>query len=154
MAAPWAEPEIEVRVEAGAHQGEAEPRGLALAQFATALVQHLCGDEPAGLSVLLCDDAAIRVLNREHRGFDKATDVLSFPAGVDGFLGDVAISWDTASARIGPGTWSIDDELAFLLLHGVLHLLGHDHEQVDEREEMERREVELWAALGREGPVR
>lgn len=110
-------------------------------------------DRAAELSILLCDDATIRPLNRDWRGKDKATDVLSFPQEPP-LLGDVVISVQTAAERVDGRRWTLRDELAFLLLHGLLHLLGHDHEADDERAEMERLEQAIWAARGRTGTLR
>lgn len=123
----------------------------------------------AELSIVLTDDDEIRALNREWRRQDKPTDVLSFPllegevpAGTDGALGDVVISLDTARRQVEEGClprlrpllgdaacdrWTLLDEVTFLLLHGVLHLVGHDHETPPERERMEALEAELLPRL-------
>jgi len=92
---------------------------------------------PGGeLAVLLCDDARIRELNRQHRGKDRATDVLSFSqiegdpvpnAGRPTHLGDVVISLETAARQADQRRVPLRDEAARLLIHGTLHLLGHDH---------------------------
>jgi len=91
------------------------------------------GADPVEIGVLICDDATIRSLNRHFRQKDTATDVLSFPAGFtqpDGptYLGDVAISLDTAVRQASAAGHAIEDELALLIIHAVLHLCGHDHE--------------------------
>lgn len=106
------------------------------------------------VSLLLCDDEVIRPLNRDHLGRDRPTDVLSFPSGEEAFLGDIAISVETADGRIGPGTWVLEDEVLFLWIHGVLHLLGHDHERDEERAVMEAEEQRIWTVLGRTGTLR
>ena len=108
---------------------------------------------PLQLSMLLCDDARIRPLNAEYRGKDQATDVLSFPVEPP-ILGDIVISVQTASRRVDEPRWLLDDELLFLLIHGLLHLLGHDHEQDAERAIMEAEEQRLWEALGRTEKLR
>jgi len=108
---------------------------------------------PLELSILLTDDAGIRELNRTWREIDAATDVLSFPLGEGAVLGDVVISVETAHRRVG-ADWDLDDELVFLLIHGLLHLLGHDHEVDEERAIMEAGEQRLWTALGRTGTLR
>jgi probable rRNA maturation factor len=69
-------------------------------------------------------------------------------------LGDVVISIETAKRRLRPGDWGIEDELLFLLIHGVLHLVGHDHMQDGERVLMEQAEQQVWTALGRVGTLR
>jgi len=112
------------------------------------------GEGPLQLSVLLVDDDSIRPMNSQWRGVDKATDVLSFPMNEGALLGDVVISVETAQRRLRAGDWSIEDELLFLLIHGVLHLVGHDHMQDDERILMEQVEQQVWTALGRVGTLR
>ena len=105
------------------------------------------------LSLSLVGDDAIRALNRDYRDKDRATDVLAFPLGGE-LLGDVIVSVDTARRRVRPPQWTLDDELAFLTLHGVLHLLGHDHLEPEERATMEAAEQAVWTALGRAGTLR
>lgn len=106
------------------------------------------------LSVVLTDDAGIRPLNRDYRGKDAATDVLSFEQG-GSLLGDVVVSVETAARRVDEAAgWTLDDELTFLLIHGVLHLLGHDHIETHERAVMESAEQAVWTALGRVGTLR
>lgn len=130
------------------------------------------------LCVLLTDDAEIQALNRDWRQKDKPTDVLSFsqlegeggppaPKGVPQALGDVVISLPTAESQVPEGClprlwealgdagngppWALLDEVTFLLVHGTLHLLGHDHEQDDERARMEAEEARLLPLLLRRG---
>jgi probable rRNA maturation factor len=91
--------------------------------------------EHAELSVLLVDDAGMQVLNREHRNKDKPTDVLSFPQpkprrsepGMPRLLGDVVISLPTALRQARSRKRELLPEVRFLLAHGILHLVGHDH---------------------------
>jgi len=92
------------------------------------------GLRDAELSVLLCGDCFIRSLNAEYRGIDRATDVLSFPLadepgllGPAPMLGDVVISIDTAARQASARGATLMDEVTSLLIHGVLHLIGHDH---------------------------
>lgn len=85
----------------------------------------------ATLSVLLCGDARMRRLNRDYRRIDRPTDVLSFPSGEAGFLGDVAIDVAYAARQARRRGHSLAREVQLLLAHGVLHLLGHDHETDD-----------------------
>lgn len=110
--------------------------------------------EPLELSVLLTGDAEIRELNARWRGIDQPTDVLSFPMDGGPVLGDVAISVEMAAARVAPGEWALEDELLFLLIHGVLHLLGLDHQEEDQTARMEAEEQALWTAMGRVGTLR
>jgi len=98
----------------------------------------------AGVAVCLVSDAEIARLNRTYRGKDGATDVLSFPA--DGTGGDIAISPAAARRNARSLGRSVPEELRVLILHGVLHLAGYDHE-TDEGE-MERRELQLRRRLG------
>jgi probable rRNA maturation factor len=100
------------------------------------------------VTVLLTTDAAIRKLNRQFRGKNKATDVLSFPAeglGAHGIAGDLAISVTTALSQAAEQGHSLSTEIKVLILHGLLHLAGYDHE-VDEGK-MARRERLLRAKL-------
>ncbi len=89
----------------------------------------------AGVTVLLAPDATVRRLNRRFLGHDRVTDVLSFPAedrgdrGAD--LGDIAIAVPRAARQARRAGWRLDEELALLVTHGFLHLLGHDHETDD-----------------------
>ena len=80
------------------------------------------------LSLTLCDDACIKELNAEWRAVDKATDVLSFPMDDEQLLGDLVISLDTAAAQAAERGHALRDELRILMVHGLLHLLGYDHE--------------------------
>lgn len=83
------------------------------------------------VSVLLCGDGRMRSLNRRWRGLDRATDVLSFPAEEPGFLGDVVVDVPYAARQAGKLGHGVDREVQILLVHGVLHLTGHDHETDD-----------------------
>ena len=100
------------------------------------------------VEILLAGDATLQRLNRHFRGKDKATDVLSFPAAKEfgeGHAGDLAISLQTAQRQAEEHGHSLDDEVRVLLLHGLLHLAGMDHE-VDAGE-MAAREAELRITL-------
>jgi probable rRNA maturation factor len=111
------------------------------------------------LSILIVDDAAMREINRDYLGKDRPTNVISFAmqegegAGVSPqLLGDVVISADTAARDAAEAGQSFVGELYFLLLHGMLHLRGYDHERgtpAQERE-MERLEQELFSVIRRE----
>jgi probable rRNA maturation factor len=106
-----------------------------LRALATAALRRL-GTDAAEVGVLLCDDSTIRSLNREFRARDAATDVLSFPASfaqADGppYLGDIAISLETAARQAASSGSARDAEVKTLLLHGILHLAGFDHETDD-----------------------
>ena len=103
---------------------------------------------PGEVDVLLADDRKLRRLNREFRGTDKATDVLSFPAAEElgeEFAGDLAISVETAARQAKEHGHSLSEEVRVLLLHGLLHLSGMDHET--DRGEMAATERELQERL-------
>ena len=103
--------------------------------------------------VLLADDATLKRLNRTFRGKNKATDVLSFPAGDNGsgVAGDLAISLETAARQAAQFGHSLRDEVRVLLLHGTLHLAGFDHEadrgEMAAREAVLRRELRVATSL-------
>jgi probable rRNA maturation factor len=97
------------------------------------------------LTILLTDDAHIRALNRQWRGKDAPTDVLSFPApparrAGPRFLGDVALAFETLERDAQTDGKPVDHHLAHLVVHGVLHLLGHDHQSENQAQAMERQE--------------
>lgn len=112
------------------------------------------------LGVHLVGDEAIRGLNREHRDRDVPTDVLSFPLhdptgmrfvlppGQPINLGDVIVSYSRVKAQAEEYGHSEERELAYLVAHGVLHILGYDHEEDEERERMRAREEEALEPLG------
>jgi probable rRNA maturation factor len=133
--------------------GRAALRKRAIGDF-LALAANAAELEGA-VSVLLTGDEEIRRLNREFRHKDKATDVLSFPAaqmnGHGGIAGDLAISVETAAREAERQEHSLETELKVLLLHGVLHLAGWDHEtdsgEMSEKEEALRRELGLGEGL-------
>jgi probable rRNA maturation factor len=85
------------------------------------------------LTIALVSDARIRALNRRFRGKDRATDVLSFPAGEPGVLGDVVIAAGVAARQAVQAGHSLQAEVRVLALHGLLHLLGYDHQHDDGR---------------------
>lgn len=112
------------------------------------------------LSVTIVGDRSIRRLNRDYRGFDKPTNVLSFPMSSGDFsdvnpelLGDVVISADTAFREAEEQGISFFERLGFLLLHGILHVTGYDHERSGEAEakRMERKQRQLYTLLKSEG---
>jgi probable rRNA maturation factor len=113
-------------------------------------------DRPAEVSILLTEDDEMQVMNRQYRGFDKPTDVLSFsqldasdatPPGCPVALGDVIISVPTAHRQADARGRSLQDEIDLLVVHGVLHLLGYDDETDEGAEEMNRRQEEILGQL-------
>jgi probable rRNA maturation factor len=116
------------------------------------------------LSMMLTDDATIADLNRRYRGRDAPTDVLSFSnpdlqpgtppsaGAAPALLGDVVVAFETASADAAKDGKNLSDHLAHLVVHGVLHLLGYDHEDDGDARSMEALEVAVLAGLGIENP--
>jgi probable rRNA maturation factor len=102
------------------------------------------------VSLSLVSDREMRKLNRQWRGKDQSTDVLSFPLEEGSHLGDVVISLDTARRQAREGGWPLSMELRRLLAHGLLHCAGHDHEDPSDARRMRRAEREL---LGERGMV-
>ena len=129
----------------------ARPRRRELARFLRQAIEAtgLAGE----VSVLLTGDAAIRTLNRKYRRKDKATDVLSFPAAemTEGVAGDLVISLETALMQAEERGHTLEMEIKVLLLHGLLHLAGYDHEadngMMHRKEARLRRELGLTAGL-------
>ena len=105
------------------------------------------------VSLLFCDDETIQPLNRDWRGKDRPTDVLSFSQiegqciGDPNLLGDIIISVPTAQRQAEERGHSLSHELRVLVVHGLCHLLGYDHEEDEEAEEMEALERTLLASL-------
>lgn len=115
---------------------------------------------PVELSITLSDDGRQRELNRIHRGLDRPTNVLSFPAATPEeilrarpsdqpplLLGDVVLARETLEQEAGAAHLPFGHHLVHLVVHGVLHLLGYDHERDDEAEVMERLEAEILSSL-------
>jgi probable rRNA maturation factor len=105
--------------------------------------------ESAELSLVLTEDAFIRSLNLEFRGLNRPTDVLSFPQEDDILLGDIVISLETANRKAEAAGIPLEEEVAFLFIHGLLHLKGYDHESEEGEEEMfdlQEKCLERWKA--------
>ena len=121
-------------------------------EFAEKALRAIGGDKRSATIVFVSDDA-IRKLNRRFRGKSLATDVLSFPAGAEVFeeknglyLGDVVISVERAAVQAKANTSSFSGEVEQLILHGLLHLCGYDHES--DNGKMNRLELKLRRKLG------
>jgi probable rRNA maturation factor len=137
------------------HDGSAAHAALASeasGQRGNSKVASTTGGE---LAILLTDDSAIRALNRDWRGKDEPTNVLSFPAQeacADGraprMLGDIVIAYETAAREAEVEGKPLVHHLAHLAVHGFLHLVGYDHEASEEADAMERLEVAILARLG------
>jgi probable rRNA maturation factor len=147
---------IEVTVEAEAWTTTVTDPAALVRRAALTTLRQVRPDlaDRAIVSVLLTDDAAIRALNRDWRGKDKATNVLSFPspevarAGGDPHLGDIAIAYETLEREAAADGKPVADHLVHLAVHGTLHLLGYDHEEPGEAEAMESLERSVLSGLG------
>lgn len=147
--------EVDVLVEADAWS--ALPAAAGLIEAAVAAACRACGEDLSGgaeIAVMLTDDEGMRALNRDWRGKDKATNVLSFPspevarAGGDPHLGDIAIAYETLERQAAADGKPVADHLVHLAVHGTLHLLGYDHEEPGEAEAMESLERSVLSGLG------
>lgn len=148
---------IEVTVEAAAwHSAVTDPDQLCRRAVAAVLRQELASTDDVEVSVMLADDSRVQVLNREFRGQDRPTNVLSFPTGELGgampgrpvLLGDVVLALETARREAERDGKALGAHVTHLVVHGTLHLLGYDHEDDAEAELMEAREIEVLAGLG------
>jgi len=131
-------------------------RSTTLRALLTAALERL-GFPRASVSLVLTDDARIRILNRDFLEHDHPTDVLSFPLADPGdledpsrdlFLGEIYISVETARAQARAARRPLAREVAHLAIHGLLHLLGHDHAKAAERRRMRAIESRLLRTLG------
>lgn len=137
---------------------EARGRTAALAAFAAARAAGRAAGLPAEASLVLADDALVRGLNRDYRGLDKPTNVLTF-ANLDGagpmpsggapvLLGDIVLAFETMAAEAAAQGKPLGDHFSHLVVHGMLHLLGFDHASADQAEEMEGLETRVLKGLG------
>ena len=131
----------------------AVPRPEELARRAAAAALEEAGARGA-ITVLLADDAVVKRLNGRHRAKAKPTNVLSFPAGAPGYLGDVALALGVVRREARQAGRRAADHLAHLVAHGALHLAGHDHLHAGEARRMERAEARVMRRLGRPNPWR
>jgi probable rRNA maturation factor len=153
-----APPQTEVLIvaECWRAQGNAETVVHRAIEAAAAMVDADTAD--AEVAVMLTDDEGIRTLNRNWRGADKPTNVLSFPAlqptgapsddDAPRMLGDIAIAWETTRREADDEQKPFDHHLSHLAVHGFLHLVGYDHENDVDAEAMENLEREILATLG------
>lgn len=127
--------------------------GGLLSQAAEAAIIHQA-KKNASLTIVLTDDAQVQKLNRDFLGEDAPTDVLSFPSnesrpgGKRGYLGDVVISYPRAAEQAEAGGHSLEEELQLLVVHAVLHLLGYDHAEEEEKARMWEAQGEILMGLG------
>ncbi len=145
---------IDIAVEAGEWPAAEELRAIADAAVAATLAAEPKAAPGSELSLLFTDDDSIAALNAEWRGKAGATNVLSFPAapprgGLFGpLLGDIVLAEGTVRREAEAGDLTMTVHLTHLLVHGLLHLLGHDHIEEAEAERMERLETAILAGLG------
>jgi probable rRNA maturation factor len=150
-----AAPISEVLVVAECWQTEPDAEAVIHRAIATAAELVAADVGEAELAVMLTDDAGIRTLNRNWRGIDKPTNVLSFPAlqprgaaDAPRMLGDIAIAYETTRREADEEQKPFDHHLSHLAVHGFLHLVGYDHEKDEEAETMEELEREILSQLG------
>ena len=106
------------------------------------------GKKSVSFTILFSDDARLKTLNRDFRGKNQPTNVLSFPAGPGPYLGDIAIAYGVAAREAKAQGKVFADHAAHLVVHGVLHLMGFDHERAADAKVMEPLEVKILARLG------
>lgn len=144
---------IEVEVEAGDWTDAVEDVEAVVERAAAAAL----GAASGGVVILLTDDGTVRDLNARFRGKDRPTNVLSFPAAeMPGAnpqpLGDIVLAYGVCAAEAADQGKTLGSHLTHLVIHGVLHLLGRDHEVEAEAEEMEAEERAILAGLGISDP--
>jgi probable rRNA maturation factor len=144
---------IDIDIVTNADGWDALPDAIALIH--RAIVAAAAHEKIAGaVTVVLTDDAEIRDLNRDWRGFDKPTNVLSFPTAPspgetsDRPLGDLVLAIETIRREAGEEGKSLADHVSHLAVHGLLHLAGHDHDTDEKAEAMEDLERRILAGLG------
>lgn len=157
-------PETDVLIVTACWDAEAEAEAVIhrAIEAAASMVETPTGD--AELAVMLTDDAGIRTLNRNWRGIDRPTNVLSFPAiqppaGIERddaprMLGDIAIAYETVRREADDEEKPFAHHLSHLAVHGFLHLVGYDHEVDGDADAMESLERDILARLGIPDPYR
>lgn len=148
----------EVVIAAEAWQSEPDAEAVVQRAIAAAASASDADVENAELAVMLTDDAGIRALNKDFRGIDKPTNVLSFPApercataaenDAPRALGDIAIAYETLRREADDEGKPLAHHLSHLAVHGFLHLIGYDHDTDDDAKEMEALETGILAQLG------
>ena len=143
---------IEVEIDDEAWQDAVADVGRVVERAASVAL----GDTEGDVVVLLADDAHVQQINAQFRDKDRPTNVLSFPApdSARPHLGDLILAYGVCAAEAVEQGKSLSDHLSHLIIHGVLHLLGHDHQADDEAEAMEAEERRLLASLGIADPYR
>jgi len=157
LGSPQLGPAVDILIESEAWRmlPEAEDIVRLAIAFAATSKAVICRKKSV-LAVLLCDDETIESLNARWRGQEKPTNVLSFPApplrGDMPYekipLGDIAIAYETLSREASEQSKPVSDHLSHLVVHGFLHLVGYDHHEDGEAEEMERLECDILGRIG------
>ena len=127
-----------------------------LERAARAALEHQASRESldSELTIVLTNDARLKELNRDYLGIDAPTDVLSFPASETDpetgarYIGDILISITRAQSQATAAGHPLESEVQLLVVHGVLHLLGHDHAEAQEKARMWQAQTEILAQLG------
>ncbi len=125
-----------------------------LERAAQAALKHESESLDSELSIVLTDDARLQELNRDYLGIDAPTDVLSFPASETDpetgarYIGDILISIPRAQSQSNAAGHPVESEVQLLVVHGVLHLLGHDHSEPEEKSRMWKAQAEILETLG------
>jgi probable rRNA maturation factor len=124
-------------------------------KIAARCIAAALGEDERSVNVLFTSDAELRILNRDFRGKDAATNVLSFPAvatplpdGSEIHLGDIALAFETVQREAEEQGKPLLHHVSHLIVHGTLHLLGYDHESKEAADAMEQREQNILATLG------
>ena len=129
------------------------PEGL-LERAANAALEHETQSLESELSIVLTDNARLQELNLNYLGIDSPTDVLSFPASETDpdtgarYIGDILISIPRAQEQANAAGHPLESEVQLLVVHGVLHLLGHDHAEAEEKARMWKAQAEILERLG------
>jgi len=133
-------------------KAQVEPK--ILQATARAALERAAAPAPAEVTILLTDDRALHLLNLDYLNHDYPTDVLAFPSGEQDpetgrhYLGDIAISFPQAAIQAEKGGHLVLAEVQLLVVHGLLHLLGHDHAQPEEKARMWAVQAEILKQLG------
>jgi probable rRNA maturation factor len=129
------------------------PKDL-LERAASAALEHQAASLDCELTIVLTTDARLKELNRDYLGIDAPTDVLSFPASETDpetgarYIGDILISIPRAHSQATAAGHPLESEVRLLVVHGVLHLLGHDHAEAQEKTRMWKAQADILAQLG------
>jgi probable rRNA maturation factor len=126
-------------------------RGLATRLTSAAEAARKAARLKGGFTILLAGDRKLRALNHNFRGKDKPTNVLSFPGAGD-YAGDIALAYGVAKKEAKAAGKTVANHATHLVVHGVLHLAGHDHERPKEASAMEALEVKILGRLGISDP--